>query len=105
MANNNPVKKFTKNDTRINRNGRPKDTLKLKKLAQIISHEIATDDDGGEMTANGSLITRIESILRDWSSSKDFQKQKQFVEYAYGKPKDDTSENNNVITVVYTNDY
>jgi len=33
-------------------------------------------------------MTRVERILRDWSESKDVQKQIAFVQYGYGKPVD-----------------
>jgi hypothetical protein len=50
-------------------------------LAQAIAHEKVTDKDG-------ELMTRVERILRDWSESKDVQKQIAFVQYGYGKPPD-----------------
>jgi len=61
--------------------GRPKSFDQLRRLAQSVAHEKITD-------ANGEVMTRVECILRDWSESKDVQKQIAFVQYGYGKPPD-----------------
>lgn len=98
MANPNPSKKFTKGDKRINRKGRKPNNFNLRALAESISYELI------ESAELNKMITLIEAILRDWANSGDFLKQKLFVEYAYGKPKEEAIEDKNVITVVYTND-
>ena len=38
--------------------------------------------------SNICFAVRVECILRDWSESKDVQKQIAFVQYGYGKPPD-----------------
>lgn len=74
MANPQNLKPFVKGDKRINRNGRPRSFDALRKLAQRIGNENATDE-----------MTRVELILRSWSLSKDPQLQLKFIEIAYGK--------------------
>lgn len=69
---------FTKGDQRINRKGRPKTFDALRALAQQIAHE------------KGDEGTVTESILRDWSKSKDPKLQIQFMEIAYGKVPNET---------------
>jgi hypothetical protein len=75
------LRPFVAGDPRINRHGRPKNFDAFRRLAQAIAHERITD-------ANGEVMTRVERILRDWSESKDVQKQIAFVQYGYGKPPD-----------------
>lgn len=94
---------FTKGDARINRKGRPRDADTLKALAQSIGNEIAMLD-GEPLIENEAIVTRIEAILRDWASSPEYPKQRAFVEYAYGKPKEEATVTNNVIQVRYTHD-
>jgi hypothetical protein len=60
--------------------GRPKNFDAFRKLCQKICHE--------KVIINGEVMTRIEVILRDWSESKDPQKQIALVQYGFGKPVD-----------------
>jgi len=66
---------FTKGDMRINRKGRPKTFLDLRKLALRIANE----------RPDGETVSRIESILREWSTSGNHLLQMRFTEIAYGK--------------------
>jgi len=75
------LKPFVKGDHRINRLGRPKSFDALRKLAQRIAAEELD-------SADGETITRIEALLRVLSSSRNAQDRKTFLEYAYGKPKE-----------------
>ena len=78
-----PGRPFTRGaDPRRNTLGRPKNFDAFRELAQAIAHEKITD-------ANCEEMTRVECILRDWSESKDVQKQIAFVQYGYGKPVDE----------------
>jgi hypothetical protein len=72
-------KGFVKGDPRINRSGRPKSFEELRRAAQRIAGENVID-------AGGNSLTRIDSILRQWSRSKQPALQLAFVAYAYGKP-------------------
>ena len=101
MANPNPntsgLQPFKKGDKRINRKGKPKDFLALRKLAQQISAEALTAGDG-------ETVTRIEALLRVMSSSKNPADRALFLAYAFGKPKDEVDvtsggEINHIITV------
>lgn len=76
---------FTKGDPRINRKGRPKNFDAARELAQAIAHEKAKKKDGDTFVWDGHAVTYIEAILRNWAMSSDVNKQKAFVEYAYGK--------------------
>ena len=71
---------FVPGDPRINRKGRPKTIDAVRRLAQSIGSE--------EITSQGEVFTQIELILRDWVTSKTFEKQLAFVQYAYGKVPD-----------------
>ena len=70
---------FQERKQHINRKGRPRSFDQIRALTQAIAHEKITD-------GNGEVMTRVERILRDWSESKDVQKQIAFVQYGYGKP-------------------
>ena len=72
-------KGFVKNDPRINRNGRPRTFDALRKEALKIATEIVKSPDG-KISAS-----RIHAVLLDWAASKDTDKQRLFIEYAYGK--------------------
>lgn len=76
---------FQKGDARINRKGRPRSFDALRALGQQLANEDLTDRDGQPVIVNGHKLTRIEGIMRAWSSSKDPRLQMAFVEVAYGK--------------------
>ena len=80
--NNENLKPFTQGDKRINRKGRPKSFDALRKLAQQIAAEELQSTDG-------DTITRIEALLRVMSTSRNPADRKTFLEYAFGKPKDE----------------
>lgn len=84
------LKPFTKNDPRINRNGRPKSFDALRKLAQQIAHEVAKVN-GVEVVIDGHKVTVAEAILRQWATSSDARLQQAFMEYAFGKPPQTTN--------------
>lgn len=84
------LKPFTKNDPRINRNGRPKSFDALRKLAQQIAHEVVKAG-GVEVVIDGHKVTVAEAILRQWATSKDARLQQAFMEYAFGKPPQTTN--------------
>ena len=67
-------------DPRINRKGRPKGFDELRKLAQ----EIAAEDDGD--------FTVIYAMLKRLAKSRNGSDNKTFLEYAYGKVKDELEE-------------
>lgn len=73
---------FSKGDSRINRNGRPRSFDQLRKLAQQIAHE---------RIAEGSTITAAEAILRQMAHDNP----ERFIEIAFGKVPDQ-SENINI---------
>lgn len=75
-------KPFVHGDPRINRKGRPKSFDQLRRLAVLVAGE---EDTVG--------ITRVLEMLRDMAKSKDPAKQVKFLEYAYGKPKDEVDIN------------
>lgn len=88
-------KPFSKGDPRINRKGRPKDFDTLRELAQRIALERPE-----------KKFTRAERILRDWCDSDDFQKQKSFMEIAYGKVPDKTEISGGAtLQIEYVNDW
>ncbi len=77
------LRPFVKGDVRINRKGRPKNFDALRSLAKMIANEKVQTKDG--LTA----MSRVELILRQWATSGIWQLQKQFMEVAYGKVKDE----------------
>ena len=70
---------FKKGDKRINRSGRPKNFDKLRKLAIKIAAEEAAN----------TGMTRVELMLTAMASSKHPSDRKLFLEYAYGKVRDE----------------
>jgi hypothetical protein len=86
-------KPFTKGDPRINRKGRPVNFDALRALSVQIAHEVATGKDKatGEsvpVVIDGHKCTVAEMILRQWAKSGDWQRQKGFIEIAFGKVPD-----------------
>ena len=78
------LKPFTKNDKRINRDGRPATAASLSALAKRIGHEVATKKNGEVLTGpDGRPVTVIETILRQWAQNP--KQQGDFVDRAYGK--------------------
>ena len=76
---NEQLKPFTQDDPRINRNGRPRDYEELRKMVREVGFEqVGVKEDGTPMTL-------IESIVRDWMHSKSFNKQLAALQYGYGK--------------------
>ena len=63
---------FTKGDPRINRNGRPRTFDALRDIALDIANE----------------KDKARRIMQQWADSPDIQKQKAFIEYAFGKVPD-----------------
>ena len=84
MANPNPntsgLKPFVKGDKKINRLGRPKNFDQVRKLAQKIA---------AESLEGAEAISRIEALLRVMTTSRNPADRKTFLEYAYGKPKEE----------------
>ncbi|MFH1372089.1 MAG: hypothetical protein ABII09_12505 [Planctomycetota bacterium] len=72
-------------DKRIHRGGKPKTFAQLRKLAQAIAAEPLSDSE---------KLTRIEALLRLMSSSRAPADRKTFLEYAFGKVKDEVDVNN-----------
>jgi hypothetical protein len=84
MANPNPSKPFTKNDKRINRDGRPKDAVSLAALVRRIGHEVATTKDGKPVIGpDGKPMTVVEVILRQKAQS--VKGQAEFLDRGWGK--------------------
>ena len=81
--------------------GKPKTFTALRKLAQQIAAEELQSTDG-------DTITRIEALLRVMSTSRNPADRKTFLEYAFGKPKEEieqTGESKIELIVKYaTND-
>lgn len=95
------LKPFVKGDPRVNRKGRPRSFDAARALAQQIAHEVLTTDGGAGLTnKRGDLITRIEAIFREMSTSRDHRKQELFLAYAVGKPKEETELTGKVVLEV-----
>lgn len=72
---------FKKGDKRINRKGRRVGSfVQLRKLAVEIANEVIGEEEG---------ITRIRALLSVMSTSRNPADRKTFLEYAFGKPKDE----------------
>lgn len=79
MANEQNLVPFKKGDPRINRNGRPKNFDALREMARELGYEPV------DFREDPKARSVIEAILRDWMTSKNFQKQQAFMHYAFGK--------------------
>src|SRR5215471_7225002 len=69
---------FEKNDSRINKSGRPKTFDELRRTADMIASEMVPGP-------NGEMISRGELLLRNWIKSKNPLLQRAFIEYWVGK--------------------
>lgn len=107
MANPASLKPFTKNDIRINRNGRPRSFDKWRKLNQQILTELALDsnkqpitiqvvmlDKDGNQVIKEHYATVAEMIVRTWVRSE--KRQQQSIEAAYGKVKEEVEHSGSV---------
>ena len=75
---------FKKGDKRINRDGRPKDSVSLAGLFRRIGHEQATKKDGSPLLGpDDKPMSVIEAIARQWAQNP--KQQGDFVDRAYGK--------------------
>lgn len=83
---------FVPGDPRINRKGRPRTVDAVRKMAQAIAREECIDE--------AEAFSQIELILRDWATSKVFEKQLAFVQYAYGKVPDEVLSEGRDVTIV-----
>lgn len=93
------LKPFEKGDKRINRNGRPKNFDAMRELTRVMGAEI-------DIRENEAALTYLETILDDWRKSKNYQKQKAFIEYAFGKvpEKMEMINDKSEIMIKWTND-
>lgn len=82
MSKENNLIPFTKGDKRINRNGRPKNFDALRELAKELGYEPL------DIRSDPDAMNHLEDILRDWMTSRNFQKQLAFIQYAFGKVPD-----------------
>lgn len=73
--------------------GKPKTFTALRKLAQSIAAEELQSTDG-------DVITRIEALLRVMSTSRNPADRKTFLEYAFGKPKDEVEHSGDGLKVI-----
>lgn len=84
MANPQNLKPFVKGDKRINRDGRPPDSVSLAALVRRIGHEVATTKDGQPVIGpDGKPMTVIETILRQRAQDKKYQGE--FIDRGWGK--------------------
>lgn len=84
MANEKNLKPFAPNDPRINRDGRPKNSVSLAALARRIGHERAQNKNGAPLLGpDGKPMTIIEMILREMAH--DPRRQDVFLDRAFGK--------------------
>lgn len=88
MANHTKKGTFVPGDARINRNGRPRSFDGLRRLAQEIAGRKVSGLATLSFTPGAADFTNAEDILHDWATSSDFQKQRAFLQIAYGSPPD-----------------
>ncbi len=83
---------FTKNDPRINRNGRPKTFDALRELSLLIANEtVATATKKMGVVSEKPEFKNLkvaEYIMRKWAFSSEPHLQKAFIEVAFGKVPD-----------------
>jgi len=84
LANTQNLKPFQKGDPRINRRGRPRKSDLIAQLAKSLLEEPI------EIGRENQTITRLESILREWLDSGNFQKKLAVIQYAYGRIPDES---------------
>jgi hypothetical protein len=95
MPNNNNLVPFEKEDSRINRRGRPRKADLVAQLSKDLLDELVP------YGRDGLQITRLEAILRGWLDSNNFTKQLGVLHYAYGKaPDQDLTEESNATIIV-----
>ncbi len=95
MANAQNLKPFTKGDPRINRRGRPPKSDLIAQLAQSLLEEPV------EFGSEHQTVTRLETILREWLDSGNFQKKLAVIQYAYGRiPNEAAAEDRDIRIVV-----
>ena len=95
MSNTDNLVPFEKEDSRINRRGRPRKADLVSQLSKDLLDELVP------YGKDGTQITRLEAILRGWLDSNNFTKQLGVLHYAYGKAPDHdlTEETNSTIIV------
>ena len=94
MANNENLKPFKKGkDPRRNMNGRPKSFDKLRKMALRVAGQDAAEKDG-------EILSRVELMFMAMSTSKNAADRRLFLEYAFGKVKDEVDVNSKDIIEV-----
>ena len=87
------LKPFKKGkDPRRNMNGRPKSFDVLRKLAQRVAGQDA-------VTKDGEILSRIELMFMAMSTSKNAADRRLFLEYAFGKVKDELEVKTDTIEV------
>ena len=92
------LRPFEKGDPRINRGGQPKSFLALRKLAIKVANNPEAFDEQDNRT-----ITTIERMLLEMSRSDNPADRRMFLEYAFGKVKDELEVKTDTIEVTIKN--